>query len=395
MSPILFSKNVVKNAIRGIGFEIHRASPHSIKANVFNRKYEKKVLISFTKEPFLCGINYRHSVFLECYSAAEIFDARGYQVDVVDYSSEQVHDLREYHVFYGFGEPMEKSFYLYEEKPITRISYLNGCNPSYSNLVSALRVKRFYEDKGVLLPGSARLTHKSWRLQAIASDLLIVLGNSFVASTYLNENSMTNVRSLNAFFFDVFDIDLSQKDFDLARKHFLWFGSSGAIHKGLDLLIDIFSERCDIYLHICGLSPDEKDFLSFYDKTLENCQNIVNHGFIDITSQAFQKLMYLCGAVVFPSVSEGGAASVLNTLANGGLIPIISKSTGLDLENYGIVFEKTCSGVVEQKINGFMKLSKSAIEEMSYEVKKHVRDVYSYKEYLENLDKLIGSIIQQ
>ena len=168
-------------------------------------------------------------------------------------------------------------------------------------------------------------------LQTFLSDGVVVLGNDFVLDTYKNydKQGAERFKNLNAFFYDVYDIDLSKKDFSKAKEHFLWFGSSGLLHKGLDLLIDIFSKRRDIYLHICGASKKEKDFFDYYGPALSKSKNIINHGFVDIKSEEFKNIMDQCAFIIFPSVSEGGAPAVLNTIANGGLIPILTKSTGL------------------------------------------------------------------
>lgn len=390
----MIQKKIVKKIFERFGLRLTKIDySDTILTNVFDRQYKKKVLLSFVKEPFMAKISFRHSIYLECYSAAKIFDERKYQVDVIEYSSDQPYDINQYDVIYGFGEPLEKSFYFDTETDVIRISYLNGCNPSYSNLVSALRLKRFYKQKGILLPSSSRLLQRNWKLQTLLSNILIVLGNSFVTDTYLREDNTLNIHKLNAFFFDVFNIDLSQKDFDVSRRHFLWFGSSGAIHKGLDLLIDIFSNRSDIFLHICGVSSYEKKFLDFYKDAFKE-QNIVNHGFVDISSCDFQELMYTCGAVLFPSASEGGAASILNVIANGGLIPIISKSAGLDLENVGIMLEQCTVEEIEEKINKFTKLPKTSIKEMSFAAKEHVRENYSYDKYFDGLRQLLNNAFE-
>ena len=44
-----------------------------------------------------------------------------------------------------------------------------------------------------------------------------------------------------------------------------------------------------------------------------------------------------CAFVVHPSISEGGSPSVLNVVANGGLIPVCSKACGVDLPEDGSV----------------------------------------------------------
>ncbi len=65
---------------------------------------------------------------------------------------------------------------------------------------------------------------------------------------------------------------------DERKKHFLWFGSVGAVHKGLDWLLEIFAHHPDLHLHICGQVEREKDFYSVYEHELKNLPNIHYHG---------------------------------------------------------------------------------------------------------------------
>jgi hypothetical protein len=62
--------------------------------------------------------------------------------------------------------------------------------------------------------------------------------------------------------------------------------------------------------------------------------NIRTKGWIDIRGSEFVNLMSECLAVIFPSCSEGQAGSV-TTCMHGGLIPIVSRESGIDLEGFG------------------------------------------------------------
>ena len=78
------------------------------------------------------------------------------------------------------------------------------------------------------------------------------------------------------------------KDFNNAKKHFLWFGSSGMIHKGLDLLLDIFSKREEIHLHICGPLEGNQSFNKLFTMSYLK-PNIHYHGFVSINSTLFKE----------------------------------------------------------------------------------------------------------
>jgi len=385
-------KKSISNIIEKLGYKIIKRR-YVLIENVFKTKNRKKVLISYIVNPFVFGISYQHSNELECYTAARIFNKLGYQVDIVNYDETELipEDLLKYDVIYGFGEPMEQSFYLNTTKKIQRIIYSTGCNTIYSNMVSSLRLRDFYQKHKILLAHSTRIAPCSWRLQTIFSDAIVVLGNSFVSDTFFQELTYVPIYNLNAFYFKKNSIDLNKKKFSESQKNFIWFGSTGAIHKGLDLLIDLFQDYPDIHLHICGIK--EKSFISYYQNIIEKSKNITNHDFVNIESPLFTTLMLRCGAIVYPSVSEGGAVSVLNVLGNGGLIPIISKSCGLDLEKYGLIFSKIDIETIQRAINSYLNFSEVELQQMAFAVKEHLSREYSYRKYYRRLSYIIRDVL--
>lgn len=187
---------------------------------------------------------------------------------------------------------------------------------------------------------------------------------------------------------------LQKKEYSKIKNNFLWFGSLGALHKGLDIVIDIFKRRNDINLIICGLNPSEKDFCQYYEDVLNgNFKNIQNRGFVNIESQEFKNIMNNVAAIIFPSVSEGGAVAILNVMANGGLVPIISKSSGLDVAKYGFQFSEISEKAVENQINNFLKLSNTELLGLSSLIKNDTRKMYSYENYENNLETIIRNAI--
>jgi glycosyltransferase involved in cell wall biosynthesis len=361
------------------------------KNNVFKSHYDKKVLISYITKPFAIGMSYEHSNLLECYTAAEIFHNLGFCVDVVEHSINRKIDYSQYEIIYGMGPALERSFYSQEGTGPYRIFYATGCNPIYSDVVTTLRARDFYEKHKRLLMKSVRIVLQSQHAQILLADTVIVLGNEFVLNTYKNydPDGVERYTRLNAFYNDVYDINLENKDYSNAKRHYLWFGSGGLLHKGLDILLDIFSQRNDVYLHICGAFMQERGFLDYYKRLFSNSNNIINHGFVKMESEDFKILMDTCGYVLSPSVSEGGAVALLNTMANGGLVPIITKSSGLDMEDYGWVIEKHDINMFNNAIDQAVLLDNKKLKEKAIRVKAYVRHNYIYENYKQNLYMMI------
>lgn len=366
--------------------------------NFYKRNnYEKapRVLLSYIIKPFIEGVNFKHSNTLEALTATQVFDELGYIVDIINFNSIQEVDYSKYDVVYGFGNPLEKVFFYKDNKKIHKIFYGTGCSPFYSNLKGIKRFKETYDNKNILLHKSLRLVKLDYNLQLTCSDAIISLGNQFVADTYKSELLSKEIFPLKAFYFDIYNINLEEKDFKKAKKHFLWFGSLGLIHKGLDIALDVFKNRKDITLHICGANPKEKDFFKYYNNELNNkLPNIINHGFIDIKGEKFKELMNLCGATILPTASEGGAVSLLNVMANGGFIPITSKFSSIDIESFGFIMEKLDNNSLEEKINEYLDLSLDEMKKLSKNAKDTIRKGYSYDKYKENLKKHITEILK-
>lgn len=387
-------KKIIKGIFYMFGFKIeYKYQSDEILRNVFNSNFNKKVLLAYIKTPFFFPIDRSHSNKIECFTAAEIFHNVGYQVDIIDFRNESFRNYDCYEIVYGFGIAFENSFYSRNTK-LKRIFYGTGCCPLYSNIESTKKVISFYERTNFFLPESARLVKEALSLSMLASNAIIALGNEFVLNTYRMVGSeITKYFSLNAFYFKTCDIDIENKDFKKAQNHFLWFGSPGLLHKGLDILIEIFSKSPNIVLHICGAWPDEKRFIEIFQKEIEQCRNIKKHGFIDIDSDEFKKLMDTCAFVVFPSVSEGGAVSILNVMGNGGLIPIISKSVGLDVDKFGWQIDNVDINDFEMIIKHSQKIDFATLKAEAIKIKEVMQNYFSYEAYKLNLRAIIKEIL--
>jgi len=390
-------KNKIQKIFKFFGFQITKnLKIHKLYIkNVFKTKYKKKVLISYITKPFTTKFDYTHTNSIECFSAAEIFKNLGYNVDVVDYNFNKKINYYEYDIIYGMGHVLEESFYQIEHSGPIRIFYATGCSTFYSDIVTTLKVREFFKRHKRFLLKSARIIRHNQVAQTLLADAVIVLGNEFVVATY-KKYDPDNDRyfRLDAFSLNTYDINLEKKDFSKAKKNFLWFGSGGLLHKGLDLLLDIFSQRDDIYLHICGDLSKEKGFYEYYKDVIKNSPNIFYHGFVNIKSNLFKNIMDTCGFIVFPSVSEGGSPSLLITMANGGLVPITTKASGLDVENLGWVIKRVDIDEFEEAINQATNLDEYILGERAKKIKTYIRKKYSLVNYKRNLKKIIKEILK-
>ena len=358
--------------------------------NYFQTEYKKDALLSYITVPFEKK-SLSHTNFFEAQSWAKILNELNYNVDIIHYESSKKIDLSKYDLICGFGDVFQRYFEAKDDKAKT-IYYGTGMHVCHQNQASLLRVKNVYEKKGVWLGKSARFVEKTWTHQTTLVDGIIALGNNVCAESYQRYYDGL-VLSLPAPFYKTLNANLILKNKDnTSNKNFLWFGSSGLIHKGLDLLLDYFSKNQDLTLHICGPIVNEQDFVKVYQKELFETKNILCHGFIDIRGDKFEKILTLCSFVIFPSCSEGGAASVLTAIGNGGLIPIITKETTISTGSEILIETLDDAGIVNA-VKKATQLNEDELLDLSQKNLEYVFRYHSQDHYTNQLKLAIESIL--
>lgn len=329
---------MIKRIYSRIYYEADRFLPPAI----VRKGGEKIALICYIRNPFRKNANIFHSNVIEAILIADSLCELGYTVKVVDYRYKGKINYSAYNLIIGFGEPFRNSFGYYENK-IRHVSYLTGANPSFSNYAEALRLKKFRLRNGVLLQPQ-REVYWPWVFGVINSHSVIVVGNEWTASTYNGYND--NIFTVPVPF--VCEPELLKMEVD-AKKHFVYFAGNGGVHKGLDLLIEAFiKNEADCFLHICCNIKREKDLLSCYDHRYGSNKNrIIIHGMIDPYSDNMRQICMASAFVILPSCSEGTASSVITCMAKG-LIPVVTKESGIVINDFGIqIKEGTVDSVCE------------------------------------------------
>ena len=266
-------------------------------------------------------------------------------------------------------------------KKSKHIMYLTESSPRFSYKQEMERVKYYNERhrKKISITRS-NMFYKDSHFEDINN--LILIGNEHTKSTYdylekkiftidatgLKNNNFKNKRNINE-----------------SKLNFLWFGSYGAIHKGLDILVDIFMNNPNINLYIAGLRKEEEKYIKL------GAKNIYNIGFVNINSEKFNDLMNKCSFVVLPSCSEGMATSVL-TCMNHGLIPLVTKECGISLDKE-FLFKDYRINTVEEKINLWSKKSNEEILNLHKNIELYSLEKYGTESYYEKFSEIMSKII--
>lgn len=315
------------------------------------------VLLSLWIKPFLLRpgepLPNTHTHNWESLQIAKMFLSFGYSVDVIDYRNRTFIPKRDYVVFFSFRTNFERIARMLNEDCI-KIVHLDTAHWLFNNSASYKRGLDLQQRKGVALKGLRLVEHN---MAIECADFATILGNQFTINTYGYAQK------------PIFRIPISTcavypwpegKDFEACRKNFLWFGSGGLVHKGLDLLLEAFADMPDYHLTLCGPIQEEEDFETCYFKELYQTPNIHTVGWVDLESPGFIEITKNCSGLIYPSCSEGQSGSVVNCL-HAGLIPILSYESGVDVNDFGVIL-KDCS--VEEIRESVQKLASLPVQEL-------------------------------
>lgn len=295
-----------------------------------------RVLISYDNQGLLCKLRglpipTSHPQFLKTMLMAQTFVDLGYDVDVIHCENQKFIPWKPYDIIVDTRVNLQR---LQPYLPSTCIKILH-CDTAqivYQNYAEMGRILAFQQRNGRTVPPN-RL--ESPHLGVEYADYLTTCGNDFTLKTYgYADKPMFRLPMVVQQMWPWPE----QKNFDVARHRFLWFGSRGMVHKGLDLVLEAFMKLPDCQLTIVGPVQDEPEFVDVYRKALFHTPNIRCVGWLDKSSEEFRMVLEQSIAHIFPSCSEAGAAVVLETMA-AGVIPVVSYESSIDVEDFGFLLE--------------------------------------------------------
>jgi hypothetical protein len=347
------------------------------------------VLLSYIIDGFLLKpgqpVPTTHTNIWESMEIARIFQDLGFNVDIIRYQDDTFIPQKPYSILLDVRDNMERLSPFLDSKCI-KIMHLDTKNLLFHNLAVCKRLLDLQKRKGVTL--------KPVKFQAPNQGL---------------EHAHCGISGGNRSTVDTFDyagkhiysvpIPASvsfpwpeNKNFDKCRNHFLWFGSSGLVLKGLDLVLDAFAEMPDFYLTVCGPIQNEKDFERLYYKELYQTANIRTMGWVDVNSQKFQEIVNSSVATIFVSSTEGYSISSVNCM-HAALIPILSYESGLDVGEFGFVLKESSIMEIKECVHRVARLPTKELAERSRKSWEYAGENHTREKFTEAYRKVIEDII--
>lgn len=359
----------------------------NINRDLLNPKQKRVLLIYITnifKTDYSTEI--RHPNLLHGLQMLSVLINKGYAVDV--FHTKGINSLRyiqkEYDYIIGFGPVYEKALesgikglpilLLTENDPRTvrpkyqeRLLYYKERHNDNKYKLSKSR-ESFYTEKQVSLSKLCIGMGSSYNLQRI---------NGLLEKLYkINVNGLNNPNF-------VFNRTKASEN----RNSFVWFGSNGCIHKGLDILVDVFASIPEYQLSIYGLPQEE--FPIIRDKITSNIHYC---GTIDVMSEQFlEEVVNKHCFAILPSCSEGMNTGIATCMRHG-LIPIVSKETGFEPHECIIELEDFHVDYIRNKVLSLASMTDNEINLMSEEAYRYGNQEFGLESFTNRFSNIIDDI---
>lgn len=344
------------------------------------------VLLSYITLPFVISDKLldAHTNRWECREIARLFLEQGYAVDVIDWTNITFTPKKNYHFVIDIHHNLERLSPILS-KDCIKVFHATGAHWLFQNTAEYTRLLNLQKRRGVaLIP--RRILSPSRTIEH--ADVVTLLGNDFTESTYAYAEKKIYRISLSTTHTYPSPV---QKNFENAKNNFVWFGGSGMVHKGLDLVLEVFATMPEYNLTICGKVSNEKDFEETYHKELYQTKNIRVVGLIDPGSAEFKKICDDSIALVYPSCSEGQSGAVITTM-HAGLIPIVSYQSGVDVKDFGVILQENSIEEIKKTIHEIAALPSETLRSMSlstwkFAQKNHTRATFNkhYKNFVQEI----------
>lgn len=303
-----------------------------------------RVLLSYLHLPIKYSDNdirlNGHSNRWESREIARIFAGMGYIVDGIHYLNKSFIPQKKYDIVFDIAENLPR-FAPFLDKDTIKILHITGSNPRYQYNAEMSRIAYLKERRNACYAPKRTSDRMDIFDESVRiADICSLIGNNVTLDTF-PEKYRSKIHPVTVSSSKLNTIK-PKKEYLPPKKEFLWFFSYGAVHKGLDLLLEVFAKNTDITLNIVGIVSSEKDFMQIYEYELTKLPNIKYHGFLKPNSKKFRDIIKNVFCFIAPTASEGISPAV-TTCLQIGLFPILSMNTGVDLPKGCGIYLDTCT----------------------------------------------------
>ncbi len=380
-------KEAVVSSRQGLSQEVTNRAVVSL---VPERSPQGYVLLSHQIRGFLLPpgqpIPMEHHNYWVALQMARTFIDLGYGVDVIDYRNINFQPRRDYAFFIDPRRNLERLASALNPDCI-KVLHIDTAHILFHNAAEARRLLELQQRRGITL--------KPWRFEVPNlgiehADYATMNGNRFSIATFKYAGKR------------IFPVPVAapvqypwpeEKDWEKARRHFLWLNSGGLVHKGLDLILEAFADLPEYHLTICGPIKGEKDFEKVYYKELYETPNIHTEGWVNVSSDRFLDMTERCVGILSASCSESRSGSVIGGM-HAGLIPIVNYESGVDVDDFGVMLKSCSVEDIKQAVQAIANLPVAELKGMGRRAWESARKHHTRERWAEEYRNAIMTIIE-
>lgn len=358
-----------------------------------------RVLLSYVIDPFLLSPDaepsHAHTHFWECREMARAWREAGWAVDAIHWTNRAFEPDGPYDVLIDPRLNLERLAPRLGPACL-EVLHAETAHHTFHNPAQEARRAALRKRRGVDLPPE-RMLEENRALEH--ADAITLVGNAFTAGTYERAASDADPAGAGP---PIFRVPLSnaflypypeERDVESARRRFVWFGSGGLVHKGLDLVLEAFAGLPDHRLTVCGPVDREPEFEREYWRELYRTPSIRTLGWVDAAPGGrFQELARESIATIYPSCSEGGGGSVI-TCMHAGLIPVVTPEASVDLDrSYGVLLGEATVDGIRRAVTALSGRPAEELDAMARAARRHVREHHTRERFAREYRRVVGEL---
>jgi len=350
--------------------------------NNVNINNQKRILFSYDISTYTSPysswgtMGHTHASELSCFIKA--LTEKGYAIDLVHHSNDVDIIADYYDVVIGLGNNWRKASFL--NPTAKRVLYLTEKMPSFSKSKEEERITylRARHNINISMERTGLFFHEE-----DFADLTAIIAIGIESDKQYLPNVPAWFILPTGHINQTFQIE--NRNIPNAKNHFLWFGSGGIVHKGLDILFDVFAKHPELTLHVCGATE-----LSIARIQSICPSNVVIHGFVNVLSDEFLDIANMCAFDILPSCSESSATSVL-TCMNHGIIPIVTYECGI--ESAGVISGEVLSDfkieTIEKSVVKWSNMDNNTLLKQMKDTINFAREEYCIQAFDKNINNIV------
>jgi glycosyltransferase involved in cell wall biosynthesis len=386
---------VINRLLNKVGLQLTRYTPNPYAGSATVRTPGKKrgwALVSYILEPFAepaSGVSKTHTNYIESVTIVKTLNDMGFSVDVIDYRNQNFVPKRQYDLFISARTNFAAIVNRLNSECV-KIAHLDTAHFVFNNASASARLLALRERRNIAAY-SMRTIEKNWAPEH--ADVLSVLGNEFTLGTYAYAGKPMYPIPVPTH--EVYDSP-EDKNFEGISKSYIWLGSGGLVHKGLDLVLEAFADMPDYKLTVCGPvdAVYERHFRKAYASELYDCPNIDTIGWTDIASEQFRDIANRSLGLIYPSASEGQSGAVV-TCMQAGLVPVVSYESGVDVEDFGLVLPACDVDTIRRTITALSAESASDLRARAVGAWNRARDRHTTDSYGIEFRAMLESVLAE